>query len=493
MKVTCSYRYGKATSLVKQTFFVGKCDEWALSLGVGKITPARKRNGELVGWLMKLNMPIAVSQQHLLRLFSQVFTDEQLEELEEWLENSIEIHLYNNTVELAIKGRIWEHVLQKVLRGRVAKERIKRLGAGNEAVVSVTPNTVKSKTTGFETRNRGSLPFRDPRTLISLVKYANGLHTIIRVYSHVPLESASIEACADLNLREYQEDAIREFIKNGRLLVNLPPGAGKTRIGIGAIARINAKTVVLVPTRILKEQWERELRRFLRWEYGDIEIMTYQYAIRKSPHYFKKKLIVADEAHYLGARLWRVMARFGAPVLALSATPWRNDEGQIVLDMFPQYNSAESWKLWMERYKTITVPTVYYAPREYRVLRGIIAKHRKVLVLCKTIKSAKEISRRLSIPHVNAQMNGKNEIVEAFKNTARGALATTTMLSQGFDVPDIDAVVTWDAGGIITTLQFIGRVMRVGSRKYAYLLGVDSNTRDTIGRILGIYPRKLKM
>jgi superfamily II DNA or RNA helicase len=55
-------------------------------------------------------------------------------------------------------------------------------------------------------------------------------------------------------------------------LVVLPTGSGKTRLALAAMARHRFRTLCLVPTRVLLEQWRTVLERFYHGpigQYGD--------------------------------------------------------------------------------------------------------------------------------------------------------------------------------------------------------------------------------
>jgi superfamily II DNA or RNA helicase len=70
-----------------------------------------------------------------------------------------------------------------------------------------------------------------------------------------------------LKLRPYQRDALDAWLKVGaRGVIVLPTGAGKTAIGVAAIAHLDTPTIVVVPTLDLVEQW----RRYLEKEFGVI-------------------------------------------------------------------------------------------------------------------------------------------------------------------------------------------------------------------------------
>ena len=58
-----------------------------------------------------------------------------------------------------------------------------------------------------------------------------------------------------VELRPYQAEAIAAFVAAEDGVVVMPCGAGKTTMGIGAIARVGRRALVLVHTRDLAEQW----------------------------------------------------------------------------------------------------------------------------------------------------------------------------------------------------------------------------------------------
>ncbi len=63
-------------------------------------------------------------------------------------------------------------------------------------------------------------------------------------------------ALPDLALRPYQDSAVRAWEgARRRGVVVAPTGSGKTRIAFAAIARSACRTLVIVPTRVLLEQW----------------------------------------------------------------------------------------------------------------------------------------------------------------------------------------------------------------------------------------------
>lgn len=150
----------------------------------------------------------------------------------------------------------------------------------------------------------------------------------------------------NLELRDYQKQAIQNWEKSFmRGCVILPTGAGKTAIGIKAIQKVNASTLVVVPTIDLMEQWANNISKYLSinnpnpqdipiGKLGGGEnnlqaITTYDSAyLRASTIGNQFKLIIFDEVHHLPASGYRSIAeQFISPYrLGLTATIEREDE-----------------------------------------------------------------------------------------------------------------------------------------------------------------------
>ena len=139
----------------------------------------------------------------------------------------------------------------------------------------------------------------------------------------------------EVELRPYQAAALTSWeLSNARGLVVLPTGSGKTRLALAAMARRRCRTLCLVPTRVLLEQWRTVLGQFYRGpigQYGDgtrapeaVTVATFASAFHHMASLGNRfELLVVDEAHHFGTgagdealELCTAPARIG-----LTATP----------------------------------------------------------------------------------------------------------------------------------------------------------------------------
>lgn len=142
--------------------------------------------------------------------------------------------------------------------------------------------------------------------------------------------------CA-LELRPYQEAALWAWELAGRrALVVLPTGSGKTRLAIAVMARSGSSALCLVPTRVLLDQWLREIGRFYTGPvgcYGDgahqlaaVTVATFESAYRHMDQLGNRfDLLVVDEAHHFGCgvRDEALEMSIADARLGLTATPPR--------------------------------------------------------------------------------------------------------------------------------------------------------------------------
>ncbi|AEC51998.1 hypothetical protein PNA2_1083 [Pyrococcus sp. NA2] len=140
----------------------------------------------------------------------------------------------------------------------------------------------------------------------------------------------------EFELRDYQREAVKKWMKTKRGIIVLPTGAGKTIIALEIIRRLSVSTLVVVPTLALLEQWKERLAIFgevgefsgKKKELKAITVTTYDSAYINAEILGDKfMLIVFDECHHLPAEAYRNIAQMSiAPYrLGLTAFPERAD------------------------------------------------------------------------------------------------------------------------------------------------------------------------
>lgn len=176
-------------------------------------------------------------------------------------------------------------------------------------------------------------------------------------------ERLSFKPALALTPRSYQQEALAAWEQaDGRAVVVLPTGAGKTVLALMALTRLRLRTLIVVPTIELLHQWRAAVIERLgvaeehvgvvgdgRRELRPITIITYASAAMPHAKLAGYGLLICDEAHHLPAPAYRTLvARCGAAhTLGLTATP--GDEraaliellGPVVYERTPEALSAD--------------------------------------------------------------------------------------------------------------------------------------------------------
>lgn len=222
------------------------------------------------------------------------------------------------------------------------------------------PNIVEYlKESGIEYDDR--VYFSDALTFLPLDHHYNNNDDFSSPSSSSSLSSQSSPL---LSLRDYQQKAFDNWVNAGlRGCVVLPTGSGKTLVGVKAIEKANAASLVVVPTLDLVDQWTSVLSRYFAADSnttkkignlgGGVEdiqpitVSTYDSAYLRAAFLGNKfRLVVFDEVHHLAAPGYRTIAeQMATPFrLGLTATIEREDElhrdlprlvGEVVFQVSP--------------------------------------------------------------------------------------------------------------------------------------------------------------
>ena len=291
-------------------------------------------------------------------------------------------------------------------------------------------------------------------------------------------------------------------------------GGGKTSMSLYLAAHVRKKTLVVVHTSVLKEQWRERVKQFLPMASvtevqgttcdttGDVVIAMFQtLASRQYPSttFREFHLLIVDECHHVGAQVL-TQALFGLAfprVLGLSATPTRKDR---LTDVMHWFLGPTAFLMQRENQVTTEVRTVKYAAERYAMppplnrrgdvdYTGIVSilvadeartrvialaavaltrEGRDVLVLSHRREHCKAICAAVACEDVEcATYLGGDKLVP----DARVLVATFSLAAEGFDCPRLSALVLATPASDVE--QACGRVMRGSAREAVVVDVVD--------------------
>jgi len=353
---------------------------------------------------------------------------------------------------------------------------------------------------------------------------------------YVDGEAHPIELVEDgWSLRDYQRDAVTGFWAGGSGVVVLPCGAGKTLVGIAAMAHAQATTLILVTNTVAGRQWKRELtaRTSLsddevgeysgeRKEIRPVTIATYQVMTRKSKGEYRHLdlfdtrdwgLIIYDEVHLLPAPVFRMTADLQSRRrLGLTATlvredgresdvfsligpkrydaPWRDIQAQGWIApadcVEVRVTLTESERL---RYATAEADERYRvcstARSKLSVVAAILDRHpdEPTLVIGAYLDQLEELGNALDAPVVQGTTSNKQreQLYDAFRRGEVRRLVVSKVANFSIDLPEASLAVQVSGtfGSRQEEAQRLGRLLRPkGNGRQAHFYSVVS--RDTL-------------
>src|SRR4051794_22582903 len=281
-------------------------------------------------------------------------------------------------------------------------------------------------------------------------------------------------------VRDYQKMAVDAFhaggdVRGGSGVIVLPCGAGKTIVGITAMALLNKSTLILTTSTTAVEQWRREI--LDKTDLADEQVATYTgeskaiapvtlatyqivtYRPKKDgdfPHFmlFNEQdwgLIVYDEVHLLPAPVFRITAEIQARRrLGLTATLVREDgREEDVFSLIGPKKYDVPWRVleqkgWIAEAKChevrIALPATErmdYAVAEWRdkfrlasenpvkdeLVEKLLEKHDgpddRVIVIGQYLKQIRRIAERFQLPLITGQ-TGNNEREDLYRRVRVG-------------------------------------------------------------------------
>jgi DNA excision repair protein ERCC-3 len=345
-------------------------------------------------------------------------------------------------------------------------------------------------------------------------------------------------------LREYQRDAVAAFWaggtpRGGSGVVVLPCGAGKTIVGIGALAAVGCASLILTPNTVAVHQWIAELldKTSLvpdqvgeytgeRKDIRPVTVTTYQILTYRPsedgefPHFglvtgHDWGLIIYDEVHLLPAPVFRLTAEIQARRrLGLTATlvredgreadvfgligpkrfdvPWRELERQgwiataechEIRVPLPDDETRMTYALSEEREKYRLAAE---NPVKTQVVRELLAQHAgdQILIIGQYLDQLKELADLLKAPLLSGRTNTaqREKLYDSFRRGELKRLVVSKVANFAIDLPDANVAiqVSGTFGSRQEEAQRLGRLLRpkLDGRPAHFYTIVTRDTRD---------------
>ena len=327
-----------------------------------------------------------------------------------------------------------------------------------------------------------------------------------------------VELAGELELRDYQRAAAEAFAVAGAGVIVLPCGAGKTIVGLAAIAEQSAETLIVTSNSASVRQWCRELteRTTLapeavgeytgqRKELRPVTVTTYQMLTHRPkrdggfPHIdlFDRRewgLVVYDEVHLLPAPVFRATAGIQARRrLGLTATLIREDGAEpLVFSLVGPKRYDAAWRQledagWIAGAECAEVrvplapgPRMQYAlaekrerfrlastnPAKDKLVRRVLARHpgAQALVIGLYVGQLRRIAAGLGAPVITGSTprHEREKLYDAFRDGELAVLCVSKVANFALDLPtaSVAVQVSGTFGSRQEEAQRLGRLLR---------------------------------
>jgi DNA excision repair protein ERCC-3 len=318
----------------------------------------------------------------------------------------------------------------------------------------------------------------------------------------------------------YQTAAVRAFGATGHGVVVLPCGAGKTLIGVLAMAELGTRTLVLTSSREAAAQWRRELRA-RTWLGEDavaiyegarnaavapVTITTYSMLSKRAgsgttgyAHFDRLSrepwgLIIYDEVHLVPAPIFRLTAELQARRrLGLTATlvredgrehdvfaligPKRYEVGWRVLEHSGHIATATCFEVRVAMPAELAASYAVAPPREQpriaadnpaklAALRALVERHvgERILIMGTYLESLRAAARLVGAPLITGDSTHREReaAYAAFRSGETRILALSRVGNFAIDLPEAAVLIqiSGTMGSRQEEAQRLGRVLR---------------------------------
>lgn len=328
--------------------------------------------------------------------------------------------------------------------------------------------------------------------------------------------------------------ALNRAVINHTGIITMPTGSGKSLVIALIAARLNIKTLVVVPSVEIKLQLTKSLLEALGPGH---KVTVENIDSSKLPSLTDFDCLIIDEAHHSAAKTYRNLNKHAWKGIYyrffLTATPFRNDTeetllfesiaGKVIYQLSYQdavkhgyivpieayYIEVPKQKMdaytWVEVYRELVVNNTVRNTIIINLITKLHASGKNTLCLVKEVAHGKILSKITGLPFVSGENDDSRKYIGRFNKGQISVLtATTGIMGEGIDSKPAEYVIIAGLGKAKSALmQQIGRVLRTypGKESGKVILIKDSSHRfcarhfkaqcDILKTEYGIKPIKL--
>jgi DNA excision repair protein ERCC-3 len=286
----------------------------------------------------------------------------------------------------------------------------------------------------------------------------------------------------DFQLRPYQEEAWQKFLQYGNIGVFYPASVGKTFLGLYIMASVKGPHIVVVPTRILQEQWTERIQAHTTLKPEEYTVATYQSALSRFAGQQWCTLII-DEAHHLPANQFAKLSLIKRKyTLGLTASPQREDGREEYIFALTGYPVGLGWQHFRDigiiASPVLNVWIIKNFEAKLSLLQNLVARDLKTLIFADGIEIGKTIAARFNVPHIYGATRE-----DRLKTLTDSKVSVVSRVGdEGLSLPDVQMVieVDWLYGSRRQELQRFTRTLhsRTANPEYHILMTLEEYLHD---------------
>lgn len=311
--------------------------------------------------------------------------------------------------------------------------------------------------------------------------------------------------------REYQEEAVELCLNNWRGIINFATGMGKTLTALHLIKRLKRKTLIIVPSDSIAQQFYSELSNAFgedrigffgggKKKIKDITVGIAASVIKNTELFKNQELgcIIFDEVHHIAAStFFDIATHLGdvGRIYGLTATDYRSDGKDIMINAGcgqvlvkrdikwgidngflakPKFiireipTSGTDYKNnKIKAYKEHVLNDVVMRAQILKDIQDAIANGQSVLCLVNEVSHGEELSKQTGLPFAQGKDKHSQSYVEELNNgTIAGLIGTDGRIGEGTDTKRVDVLILANfVASKGPVIQALGRGLRIYGTK----------------------------